>query len=138
MGLTIITNNFHAAVELAERPDVRGLLLGGLIDPTSQITSGLRALEDLGGVRSDVCLLGVCSLHPEHGLTAAYHEEARLKRAMIRQSAECAVVLTADKLGTTVPYTVVPATEIDTLFIDSQVPAEPLEPYRDLGVQFVR
>lgn len=138
LNLTVVTHNLHAALVIADRPDIHGILLGGRIDPASQITSGLRAGEDIAALHADLCLLGVCSLHPEHGLTAAHHEEAQLKRAMIRQSAECAVVLTADKLGTTSPYTVVPAAEIDLLFIDSQVPEGELDPYRELGVQIVQ
>lgn len=138
LGLTIITNNLHAAVELAERADVHGILLGGVIDTASHITSGLRAVEDVSSIHADLCLLGVCSLHPEHGLTTPNHEEAQLKRAMIRQSAECAVVLTADKLGTISTYAVAPISDIDLLFVDSQVPAEQLGPYRDCGVQVVQ
>ncbi|MFC4455361.1 DeoR/GlpR family DNA-binding transcription regulator [Deinococcus sonorensis] len=138
LNLTVITNNLHAAVALTDRPDIHGVLLGGTIDSASHITSGLRALEDIQAVRADACLLGVCGLHPEHGLTAAHQEEAQLKRAMVRQSAECAVVLTRDKLGTTAPYVVLPAADIDTLFIEPDVSGEQLAPYRQLGIQVLQ
>ncbi len=138
LHLTVITNNLPAALALADRPDIRGVLLGGRIDGASHITSGVQTLEEIQAVRADTCLLGVCGLHPEHGLTAAHHEEALLKRAMVRQSAECAAVLTPDKLGTAAPYTVVPAAELDTLFVAPQAPDEALEPYRRLGIQVIQ
>lgn len=138
MNLTVITNNLPAAVALAARPDIRSVMLGGAIDPVSQITSGPQTLEELSAVRADVCLLGVCGLHPEYGLTAAHHGEAALKRAMIRQSAECAVVLTADKLGTSVPYRVAAAHEIGTLFVEAGLDPHRLAPYRSLGIQIVQ
>lgn len=138
LNLTVVTNNLHAALVLADRPDLQSILLGGTINTASHITSGLRVAQAIGDIRADLCLIGGCSLHTEQGLTAAYSEEAQLKQAMIRQSAECAVVLTADKLGTIAPYTVVPLTELDTLFIDAQVSERLLELYRTAGIQVVQ
>ena len=51
-------------------------------------------------------VLGVCSLHPEIGITVLDLEESYVKRAMIANAAEVVAVSSADKLGSAGPYVV--------------------------------
>lgn len=98
-------------------------------------SSVYRALE---GLNADLCLLGVCSLHPELGLTGLDYEEAQLKSLMIRRASETAALLTADKLGTAAPYKVAEVGELTHLVTEASVPDEVLAPYRRSGVSVVR
>ena len=67
---------------------------------------GGRRVDALRQVRADVCVLGICSLHPELGVTATHHDEAYVKRAMVEASAEVIALATADKLHTASPWVV--------------------------------
>ena len=53
-------------------------------------------------------MLGICSLHPELGITVTHHDEAYVKRAMVEASAEVIALATADKLHTASPWVVAP------------------------------
>ena len=61
------------------------------------VTLGAETLEALDRVRADLCMLGICSLHPDIGISTGNLEEAYLKRAMIAHAAE--VVALAEYLG---------------------------------------
>jgi DeoR/GlpR family transcriptional regulator of sugar metabolism len=88
-------------------------------------------------VRADVLVLGVCSLHPEIGITALDLEESYVKRAMIANAAEVVAVSSADKLGSAAPYVVGPLDELTHLVTERSSAGQDLEPYRVLGVEVV-
>ena len=72
----------------------------------------------LRSIRADVLVLGVCSLHPEIGITVLELEESHVKRAMVASAAEVIAVSAADKLGSAGPYVVAPIDELTHLVID--------------------
>ena len=64
-------------------------------------------------------------------------EEAHIKPAMIARSAEIAAPVIADKLGTTSPYIVAPASALTYLVTDGAAAPSALAPYRALGVTVI-
>jgi DeoR/GlpR family transcriptional regulator of sugar metabolism len=119
-------------------PQVEVLLLGGRLLKEAAATVGIATAEALHGVRADVCLLGVCSLHAEVGITVANSEEAQIKRLMIAQSGEVIAVAVADKLGAALPYVVGPASELTHLVVEHFVPDEVVASYTALGISVLR
>ena len=105
---TVITNSPPIAVALAEHPSVDVIVLGGTLDKDAQALVGAATVEALRSVRADVLVLGVCSLHPEIGITVLELEESYVKRAMIANAAEVVAVSSAEKLGSAGPYVVGP------------------------------
>lgn len=135
---TIVTNSPPIAVALSEHPRVEIYLMGGQIFKSSLITIGAEALAEAQMTRADVCLVGVCSLHPEHGLSVPDREEAYLKRLMIANAAETVALVSAEKLGTLAPYIVAPLRDLTSIVTDATVPAERLAPYRAQGITIVQ
>jgi DeoR/GlpR family transcriptional regulator of sugar metabolism len=135
---TVITSSPAIALALLPYPQVEVLLLGGRLAKDVETTVGIATAEALHGVRADVCLLGVCSLHIEVGITVANSEEAFIKRLMIAQSGEAIAVVVADKLGTALPYVVGPASELTHLVVERFVPDEVIAPYTNLGISVLR
>lgn len=134
---TIITNSPPIAVVLAAHSSVETILLGGRLNKQEQVTMGASTLDELRSYRADLCFLGVCSLHPDAGIGAPEVEEAQIKRAMIARSAEVAALVIADKLGTTSPYIVAPASSLTYLVTDGAADPSLLAPYRALGVAVI-
>ncbi len=135
---TIITNSPPLAAALADHPRVEVIVLGGRLDKHSVVTLGEATLDALGMVRPDLYLLGVCSLHPDVGISAVNLEEAYLKRAMMACSAETIALASPEKLNTAAPYIVGPLTELSEMLTDRDVPDDLLEPYRALGLTVTR
>ena len=59
------------------------MFVGGRLLKESQVAIGAAAVEAFQMVRADICVLGICSLHPDVGVTVPDVEEAHVKRAMV-------------------------------------------------------
>jgi DeoR/GlpR family transcriptional regulator of sugar metabolism len=132
---TMLTTSPDVAVALAEHPGVTVDLAGGRLHPRAKTVTGAAALEAVRGVRPDACVLSA-SLHPAAGLTLRFREEAEVVRLMLEQAERVLALLTASKLGTTLPYPVAEARRIDVLVTDA--PEEDMAPFRELGIEVVR
>lgn len=82
---------------------------------------GAATVEALGMIRADLCLLGVCSLHPEVGISVQNLDEIHVKRAMVSRSAEVVGLATAATLDTAATYAVVPIQALTYLLTASTV-----------------
>jgi DeoR/GlpR family transcriptional regulator of sugar metabolism len=133
---TVLTNAPPVAAALAQHPRVDVVLIGGRLLKHAQVTVGAEAIDALKHVRADACVLGICSLHPELGMTTTDHDEAHVKRAMVAASAEVIALATADKLRTASPWIVAPLTDVTHLVTDA--PASLTHDYADAGISVVR
>ena len=132
---TVVTNAPPVAAALAAHPRVEVVLIGGRMLKDSQTTVGAEAVAALRQVRADACVLGICSLHPEVGVTTSHQEEAHVKRAMVAASAEVIALATADKLQTASPWVVAPVADLTHLVTDAD--EDVTAPYAAAGVSVV-
>ena len=134
---TVITNSPPIAVALADHPRVDVSVLGGMLEKDSHALVGAATVEALHSIRADVLVLGVCSLHPEVGITVVELEESYVKRAMIANAAEVVAVSSADKLGSAAPYVVAPLDELTHLVTERSIPDEQAAEHRARGIEMV-
>jgi DeoR/GlpR family transcriptional regulator of sugar metabolism len=135
---TIVTNSPPIAVELADRPQIEVVMLGGQLYKKALVNVGAATVEELRTIRADLCLLGVCSLHPEVGISVTNLNEAYVKRAMIAGAAEVVGLVTEAKLDTAAPYIVESIHALTYLVTAPTVPDEALAAYKALGLAIVR
>ena len=135
---TVITNSPPAATALKDHTQVDIILIGGHLYKDSLVTIGAPVVETLQTIRADLCMLGVCSLHPEVGISIPNFEEAHVKRAMIASAAEVVALASAEKLGTAAPYIVAPLHELTHLVTEQQVSEASLAPYAETGITILR
>lgn len=135
---TIITNSPLLATALSEHHHLDVILLGGHLFRESMVTIGAETLETLDRFRADLCMLGICSLHPEIGISTGNLEESYLKKAMIAHSAEVVALASPEKLNTAAHYVVGPLTEISEIITEQSVSDEILLPYQALGITVAR
>jgi DeoR/GlpR family transcriptional regulator of sugar metabolism len=102
------------------------------------VNVGAATVEALGMIRADICLLGVCRLHPDVGISVQNLNEAHIKRAMISRSAEVVGLATAAKLDTAASYVVGPIQALTYLVTAPTVAHELLMAYKDLGLTIIR
>lgn len=131
---TIITNSPMIAVEACRLTHVDVIQIGGRVYKESLVTSGAVAVQALQEMHVDLCLLGVCSLHPDLGITVPDLEEAQVKRAMLQAADQVAALASAEKLGTAATHTVAPISALMYLITDGSVSDEVLDSYRASGV----
>jgi DeoR/GlpR family transcriptional regulator of sugar metabolism len=132
---TIVTHNLPLAVALGGHPNVNVILTGGHLYKYTMVTVGVETVQAFQHVRADLCLLGICSLHPEVGISDIHYEEAQVQRAMIACAGEVVALAASDKLGTAGPYVIGPLSELNLIITDAGIRAEKLEDYKALGVE---
>jgi DeoR/GlpR family transcriptional regulator of sugar metabolism len=131
---TIVTNSPPLALELADHPKLSVLMLGGNFLKEERVTTGIETIRQVESIRADLCFLGMCSLHPEVGITVGNREEAYVKQAMMGASTEVVGLISLGKMGTSLPYLVGPASRLTRLITDAS-DEDVLNPYRSRGIE---
>ena len=132
---TVVTNSPPVASALASHPKAEVVLVGGRLLKDAQVAVGAAAVGAFHTVRADICVLGICSLHPDVGVTTLDDEEAHVKRAMVASAGEVIALATADKLRTASPWVVAQLADIDHLVTDGG--GELTRPYTSAGIDVV-
>lgn len=138
LNATVVTNSPPIAVELADHPHIDVVMLGGQLYKKALVNVGATTVEALRMIRADLCLLGVCSLHPEVGISVTHLEEAQVKRAMINSAAEVVGLVTEKKLDTASSFVVETISALTYLVTSPVVAAQQLAPYQALGLTVIR
>jgi DeoR/GlpR family transcriptional regulator of sugar metabolism len=135
---TVITHSPPIAAALAEHTEIEVIVIGGKLYKHEMVATGAATVEAFRNIRADICFLGVCSLHPDAGISTVDLEEAYVKRAMIDGSAQVIALTSAEKLGIAAPYIIGPLRKLTHLVTERAVSDEVLTPYRSLGITIVR
>jgi DeoR/GlpR family transcriptional regulator of sugar metabolism len=130
---TMITHNPRAALILAEMgSSAEVILLGGRIDRHELVTMSPSTIQEIRKFRADLFFMGICSIHPNLGITCRTLEDLELKRAMAEASAEVVGLATAHKLGTVAPMVLGPVSMLRYLITDAA--SEMARDYARFGV----
>jgi DeoR/GlpR family transcriptional regulator of sugar metabolism len=135
---TVITHNPAVAVSLAEHNDIEVILVGGKLFKYTMVTVGAETVEAFRRIRADLCFLGVCSLHPEVGISNVHYEEALIQRAMIDCSGEVIALASSEKLGTAAPFVIGPLSELNLIVTDHGISLEALAPYKAFDIEIIQ
>ncbi|MBW8485753.1 DeoR/GlpR family DNA-binding transcription regulator [Actinomadura parmotrematis] len=132
--LTVVPLDLHAAMALADAPEVRLLLPGGLATPGSLYLTGPLTENALRSLRVDTAVIGVCGLDAEYGLTAHDLHEVPAKRAAIAAARRTIAVCEGGKLARAGLGVVCPATDLDAVVTDASAPPEIVAALQSAGV----
>ena len=135
--LTVVTNSFPIANILEDHEKVEVLFAGGRLMKKSFVTTGNETIRFFKKFRPDICLLGICSIHVDLGVTGPDYEESEVKKAMIESSGEVIALSTIEKLGTAEAYYVCPANQLTTIVTDQPDESEEFLIYKKIGIEIV-
>lgn len=137
LRLTVVTNSFPIASLLEEHEYVEVLFAGGRLLKNSFVTIGNDTIQFFKKFRPDICLLGICSIHPGLGVTGPDYEESEVKRTMIDSSKEVIALATMEKLGTAEAHYVCPTERLSVIITDQPADKEEFKIYTDMGIRIV-
>jgi DeoR/GlpR family transcriptional regulator of sugar metabolism len=135
---TIFTTSAPVAIELATRPYLDLHLIGGRFEKATREAAGPAAVDALRAVQADACFFSVWAIHPDVGVSVGHVDDVPTLRAMISRAAEVVAVVTADKLGTSLPFVVAPVEELTHLVTERSAADALVGPYERLGLTVVR
>jgi DeoR/GlpR family transcriptional regulator of sugar metabolism len=120
-NLTIVTPSFRIASLLAEQPDIRLILTGGILRPGELSLVGNLAERAFQDFFVDKLFLGTGCIDFEAGLTEFNLEDAMVKKAMLRSAKEIIVVADASKFGQVAFAAIAPLNAVNRLVTDASL-----------------
>jgi len=135
---TVVTPSPPVAMALAEHRQIEVIMLPGILDRETMAVVGGSTLKALKQIRADICIIGVCGIHSDVGITTVHYEESVIKKQMIMNSSETIVAVTANKLGTAVSFEAAGIDCIDRLVTEASITDEELLPYRQAGIDILK
>lgn len=134
LKLTVITNSFPVAVLVEDLPNIELIFAGGRMCKTSFTTAGMESLDFFRNFRADICILGICSIHHERGLTGILYDDSQIKKNMIQNSDFIIALSSSEKIDTAETYFVSSIKDIDVLVTNIAPDDEILKPYKQKGL----
>jgi DeoR family transcriptional regulator of aga operon len=134
-SLTVITNALNIASELANLPQVRIIMLGGMVRGGALSLVGPHAEQALSNLNADRLFLGVDGIDPEVGLTTPDVLEAQLSALMIRVSREVVAVADSSKFMQRSLSVIAKLDAIHKLVTDEGIPRSMLDALHVAGVE---
>ena len=124
--LVVATNSVDIAAAVLARPDVRLILVGGVVDPVVGGCVDAEAVQCVARMNIERCFVGACAVSADGGVSAFHPADATFKRALVAASRLRLVLATTDKLATHAPHRVARIDEIAVLVVEHDADARML------------
>lgn len=116
--VTVLTNGLKVAIELARRPAVDVVLIGGGVHHDSLSCQGTLTDQVLESYHMQKVFISCRGVDAQRGLSEANAEQAALRRQIIKLSDRTIVLADHTKLGLKSSYFFARLAEVDTLITD--------------------
>ncbi|MEM8894412.1 MAG: DeoR/GlpR family DNA-binding transcription regulator [Bacteroidota bacterium] len=137
LSLEVVTNSLPIAELLSKKKNIRLHLLGGSYYPEAKVFVGHETVHQTASLCPDLCVMGACSIHHEHGLTTPYIEENEVKKAMVNASQHTMVLATNDKVETAVRHRVCSLDKINYLVLEDTLDPTTKQQYQSKGLTII-
>lgn len=134
-NITVVTNAVNIAMELSHHRELKIFMSGGYLSADWYALVGAAAIQSVSEIFVDKIFIGVDGIHPEHGLTTNYPDQAAIHRQMLKQARYRVVIADHRKLGITGTTLICPISEIDLLITDKSATKALLAPFLNKGLK---
>lgn len=134
-NITVVTSSLPAASVLANAPDIRLILTGGVVRHQEMSMTGHIAERGYRDFWVDKAFLGVGGIDLDAGLTEFNLEDTLVKQTMIDHAGEIVVLADSSKLGETCFAWIAPLSVVHTLVTDWLAPMDIVEAIRQQGIE---
>lgn len=137
LHLTVITNSVAVVNELAGRPQVELVVIGGMFRPSELSMVGHIAEHDIQEFRADRVFIGIRGIDCKHGFTNDFLPETVTDRTIMTIAPQIVVVADHTKFSRVSTVFVAPVTAAHWIITDNGIPNEQAAEIRELGVEVV-
>jgi DeoR family transcriptional regulator, fructose operon transcriptional repressor len=120
LEVTVLTTGLKVAGELARRPSIQLILIGGAVSRRSLSCEGSLANQVLEQHYVQKAFLSCRGFDPEHGFSESNVEQAALKRKVMSVAGQTILLVDHSKFGVKSPYLFARTEDINTLITDRQ------------------
>jgi len=132
-GITVVTNAINIAAELAIRPQITLVVIGGVARPSFEMV-GPAAERMLDNYHLDIAFIGVDGLSAQEGCTTYHEMEAQTDRNFLDRARRSVVIADSSKIGRVTFARIVPLARVHDLVTDDGADPEQLRELADAGV----
>lgn len=137
MRLRLVTNNMALVPILSKYKHVDLILLGGIYDRGTAVTTGGQTCAEAAKYLADLYFMGTCALHPELGISAVFQPDGEVKQCMLRNAAKTFALGNHTNLNSVEYYKICPLTDVAGLITDLPANASQLDGFRNLGIRLL-
>jgi DeoR family transcriptional regulator of aga operon len=137
-NITVLTNAVNIAMELSHRDNIKVSVTGGDLSGAWFALVGDNAQQRASEMFIDKTFIGVDGIHPQHGLTTNYPEQAAIHRTLLEQARQRIVVADHRKVGVAGTALIWKPHDIDIFITDKKTSAAALAPFSDNGIKVIR
>jgi len=136
--LTVITNSLPVVNELAGRPNIEIIVIGGMLRPTELSMVGHIAEQAVREFRADKVFMGMRAIDARHGFTNDYLPETMTDRAILSIAPQVIVVADHTKFGKVSSVLVGQITIADVIITDESDQTESLKELSEIGIEVIK
>lgn len=133
--LAIVTNALTTAMEIASRPNLKVILTGGVVRPSSFESVGVIAENTFNAINVGTAILGTDGISAAGGATTHDETEARTNSAMVRHAQRVVVVADGSKVGRVTLARMAEIDEVHVLVTDASADREELARIERRGIE---
>lgn len=131
-GITVVTNAINIAAELAIRPQITLVVIGGVARSSYEMV-GPAAEMMLDNYHLDIAFIGVDGLSAQEGCTTYHEMEAQTDRNFLERSRRSVVIADSSKIGRVTFARIVPLARVDDVVTDTGADAAQLRELEEAG-----
>lgn len=133
-GITVVTNAINIAAELAVRPQITLVVIGGVARPSYEMV-GPAAEMMLDNYHLDIAFIGVDGLSAQEGCTTYHEMEAQTDRNFLERARRTVVIADSSKIGRVTFARIVPLARVDDIVTDTGADPQQLRELAEAGVR---
>jgi DeoR/GlpR family transcriptional regulator of sugar metabolism len=137
LRLSCFTLSLPVAMELAKKPNVDIVLIGGTLSKESLIASGATAINNLSRIKVDHCFIGTGYVDASYGLTEFEWESVQVKQAVIKAAKNVVLLTISEKLNSQHRYKTCDLNEITTMITELEPHDQLLDNFRKNNLQLL-
>jgi DeoR/GlpR family transcriptional regulator of sugar metabolism len=134
---TFFTISPQVAITLSEFSNIEVNTIGGRLMKNANLHVGSAMINQLAGLKVDLCLLGANAFSVEQGLSDLDWEVVQANKALIRSARKVAVLTISEKLNTTQTIQICDIDQINYLVTELPPESEQLAAYRKTNLKII-
>ena len=134
LDMTVVTNDLHIMLSLADSPQVTVVHTGGTLDHSNGSTVGPLAAATLRQLVADIAFLSTSSWDLERGVTTPSSPKVDVKRAAMGIASQRVLLATSAKYGMYGTYRVAGLREFDLVVTDDSLSEAAVQRLRETGL----
>jgi DeoR/GlpR family transcriptional regulator of sugar metabolism len=135
LPLTVGTHDPAIAACVMGKSAIKLLLIGGSVNREVGAALGGRTMREVAGMRPDLLVLGVCSIHVNEGLGAFDADDAEMKRTLIQMAGSVAVAVLNEKLESVAAHKVSEIDSIADVVVEADAPTSAMRALSERGLR---